>query len=484
MTDKARNHWLILVLLALAQFMVVLDVSIMNVALPAIERAFHMNQTSLQWIVTAYTLAFGGFLLLGGRAADLFGRRRMFMIGVAAFGLASLLDGLAPSGGMLIALRAVQGLAAAFMSPAALSIVLVTYREGHERNLALSVWGAVASGGAAAGVLLGGVITQYLGWRWNFFINVPVAALVVATAWRLLPAHESEETHNNLDLPGAISVTAALMLLVYGIVEAPSHGWTSASSLGYLAGSVILLIFFVLNELRAEYPLVPFRIFRIRNVLGANLTQMPIVAGMFSTFFFTSLYAQTVLGYSPVKTGLSFLVIPLSIAISATNVPRLVKRVGFKPILMIAPLFTSSALLWLAHIRVNGNYVHDLLPGFILMGLGMGATFIAMTIAATSGVPHKESGLASGILNTSQQVGGALGLAILTGLATSQGASFFKAHAAHATKLTALQAQVHGYHAAFYLASGFLLGASILATLLLKQEKVTAADLKPEAMMH
>jgi len=474
MVQKARNHWLILVLLALAQFMVVLDVSIVNVALPAVEKAFHMTQTSLQWIVTAYTLAFGGFLLLGGRAADLFGRRRLFIIGTIVFGVASLLDGLAQSGTMLIALRAAQGLAAAFMSPAALSIVLVTYREGHERNTALSVWGAVASGGAAAGVLLGGIITEYLGWRWNFFINVPVAILVATFAFRWLPAHESEETHNDLDLPGAVSVTAALMLLVYGIVEAPSHGWTAGSTLSYLGIAIALLVFFVWNELRVKNPLVPFKIFRIRNVTGANLTMMPIVAGMFSTFFFISLYTQTVLGYSPVKTGLSFLVIPVVIAIIATNVPRVVKKIGFKPILMVAPLFTAAALFWFSHIRVGGNFVHDLLPGFILMGIGMGGTFVAVTIAATSGVPARESGLASGILNTSQQVGGALGLAILTGLATSATTRFVHNLSTAPNKLTPALAEVHGFHTAFLVGTCFMLGASLLATVLLKQSKRTA----------
>lgn len=484
MVDKAKNHWIILILIALAQFMVVLDISIVNVALPAIERAFHMTQTSLQWIVTAYTLAFGGFLLLGGRAADLFGRRRMFMIGVIMFGIASLLDGLSQSGGMLIALRGLQGLSAAIMSPAALSIVLVTYREGHERNLALSVWGAVASGGAAAGVLLGGIITQYLGWRWNFFINVPIAIGVIFAALRLLPAHESEETHNNLDLPGAVSITAALMLLVYGIVEAPTHGWTAHSTLGFIGGSALLIAFFVWNELRAKHPLVPFKIFRIRNVVGANLTMMPIAAGLFSTFFFVSLYTQNVLGYSPVRTGLAFLVVPIAIAITATNVPRVVKKVGFKPILMIAPLVVGSALFWLAHIRVNGNYVHDLLPGLVLMGLGMGGTFIAVTIAATSGVTGRESGLASGILNTSQQVGGALGLALLTGIATSTSLRYVHNLTAAPTKLTPAIAEVHGFHSAFYLASAFMVGAAILATIVLKQPKVTDKEADAAVGMH
>jgi len=468
MTDKAKNHWWILLLLALAQFMVVLDTSIVNVALPAIEKAFHMNQSSLQWIVTAYTLTFGGFLLLGGRAADLFGRKRLFMIGTALFGLASLIDGLSQSGGMLVALRATQGLAAALMSPAALSIVLVTYREGHERNTALSVWGAVASGGAAAGVLLGGIITEYLGWRWNFFINVPVALGVLYASWKMLPAHESEESHNDLDLPGAISITAAMMLLVYGLVEAPSHGWTAGSTLGLLGGAIALLVFFIANELRSDHPLVPLGIFRLRNVTGANLTMMPIVAGMFSTFFFASLYIQTVLGYSPVKTGLSFLLIPVAIAISATQIPRLVKRIGYKPILMVSPLLVATSLFLLAHVPVHGTYLHDLLPGFILLGLGMGATFVPVTIAATSGVSGRQSGLASGLLNTSQQIGGALGLAILTGVATSSTATYLK-HAAHGDKLAVMTAQVHGFHSAFYVASGFMIGASLIATFVLKQ---------------
>jgi len=478
MSDKPKNHWLILLVLALAQFMVVLDTSIVNVALPAIQKAFHLTEANLQWMVTAYTLAFGGFLLLGGRAADLYGRRKLFIIGTAIFGVASLIDGLAPTGGVLIGLRAVQGLAAALMSPAALSIVLVTYREGHERNTALSVWGAVASGGAAAGMLLGGIITQYLGWRWNFLVNVPVALLVIAAAWRLVPAHESEETHNELDLPGAISITGALMLLVYGLVEAPSHGWTAHSTIAYLTMSLLLFVYFVMNEQRASHPLVPFKIFRIRNVTGANLVQMPIMAGMFSAFFFASLYAQTVLGYSPVKTGLSFLVIPFSIALSATNVPRLVQKIGFKPILVIAPLITAAALYLLAHVRVDGNFTHDLLPGFILMGLGMGATFIAITIAATSGVSGKQSGLASGLLSTAQQIGGAIGLAVLTGVSTAAASSYVKHLTTAPNKLTPLAAEVHGFHAAFYVATGFMLAASVLAAVLLKQRKVSSEELQ------
>lgn len=472
--EGGTSHWLILIVLALAQFMIVLDVSIVNVAIPAIQKAFSMSQENLQWIVTAYTLIFGGFLLLGGRAADLFGRRRLFVAGTILFGVASLLDGLATSGAMLIALRGLQGLAAAMMSPAALSIVLVTYREGHERNVALSVWGAVASGGAAAGVLFGGIITQYLGWRWNFFVNVPVALLVAFATLRLVPVHESEETHNDLDLPGAVSITAAMMLLVYGLVKAPTVGWTAGSSLTFFAASIALIAFFIFNEQRVKNPLVPLKIFRIRNVAGANLAQMPIVAGMFSTFFFITLYAQQVLGYSPVKTGLSFLTIPIVIGIAATNVPRLIQKIGFKPILIVGPLLVAAALYWFAQVRVNGNYVHDLLPGFILMGLGMGMNFIAITVAATSGVPARESGLASGILNTSQQIGGALGLAILTGIASSSAANYIHNLHTQPDKLTPLAAQVQGFHSAFYVAACFMIAASIIAAIVIKQKPVDA----------
>jgi MFS family permease len=363
------------------------------------------------------------------------------------------------------------------MSPAALSIVLVTYREGHERNTALSVWGAVASGGAAAGVLFGGIITQYLGWRWNFLVNVPISIAVFLAARALVPLHESEETHNDLDLPGAISITAALMTLVYGLVEAPSHGWTSGSSLTYFAVAIALFVFFYFNEKRSKHPLVPFDIFRIRSVTAANLVQLPIMGGMFSVFFFTSLYIQSVLGYSPVKSGLSFLVIPFAIAISATQAPRLIKKIGYKPIIMVAPLVVAVGLFLLGHIRVDGDYLHDILPGFILMGLGMGATFVSLTIAATSGVTGRESGLASGLLNTSQQIGGALGLAILLGLSVSSATRFAK-HVAHPDKLTPLVAQVHGYHAAYYLAAGFMVLASFIATVLIKQQKVSDADMK------
>jgi EmrB/QacA subfamily drug resistance transporter len=470
---KETSHWFILVLLALAQFMVVLDVSIVNVALPSIQHAFNMSQTSLQWIVTGYALTFGGFLLLGGRNADLFGRRRTFLIGVTAFTLASLGSGLSQSGGMLILFRALQGLAAAYMSPSALSIVLVTYREGHERNVALSVWGAVASGGAAVGVLAGGIITQYLSWRWNFFVNIPVGIFVVAAALRVLDKHESVAGHRNLDLPGAISVTGGLIMLVYTLVKAPAEGWTSSGSLLHFAIAFVLLAFFIYNESRAAYPLMPLKIFRIRNLAGANTFMFCMTAGMFSIFFFTSLYVQEVLGYSQVKTGFSFLVIPIVIAITATNVPRLIKRIGYRPILIVAPLFVSSGLFWLSHLTVNGAYWSDIAPGLILLGFGMGATFVSVTIAATSGVPHHESGLASGILNTAQQVGGALGLAVLTGIATSSTADYLRNLnlLMPPTHEQIAQATVHGFHDGYLIASTFGIVASLVAVFVIRNQR-------------
>ncbi len=468
--EKARSHWLILILLALAQFMVVLDSAIVNVALPALQRAFHLSQTNLQWIVTAYTLAFGGFLLLGGRAADLYGRRKIFLAGVTLFVAASLLAGLATNGTMLITLRAIQGLAGAFMSPAALSIVLITYREGHERNIALSIWGAVAAGGAAFGVLLGGILTEYLGWRYNFFINVPIGIAVLIGAWKLVPRHESEETHNDLDLLGAVSVTAGLMLLVYGLVEAPSHGWTAHSTLGFLAASAASLVVFVVNELRVKHPLVPFSIFKIRNITGANLTQMPVAAALFAIFYFTSIYVQEILHFSPVRTGLGFLPVPIVIAIAATGAPKLIKKIGYKRVLMISPWFIALGLFMLGHIPVHGNYFTRVMPGLIVMAFGAGFTFVSTTIAATSGVPGREAGLASGLINTAQQIGGALGLAILSGVSAASTVLFFH----HTPDKDA--AMVHGFHTAYYIGACFAIGSAMVATFIIKQKAPGAGE--------
>jgi MFS family permease len=349
---------------------------------------------------------------------------------------------------------------------------LVTYREGHERNVALSVWGAVAAGGAAAGVLFGGIFTQYLGWRWNFFVNVPVGMAVIFMALRILDRHDSKVEHNDLDLPGAVLVTGGLMLLVYALVKAPSLGWTDHMTLSYFGISLAALAGFIYNELRVKNPLMPLSIFRIRNLSGSNAMQLFITAGMFSVFFFTTLYLQLVLNYTPIKTGLSFLIIPFVIGITATNIPRLIQKIGYKPILVAAPLLVSSGLFWLSHIPVNGTFWGNVAPGMVVMGLGMGATFVSVTIAATSGVPHNLSGLASGVLNTSQQIGGALGLAVLTGISTSASTRYIQGLHLHAapTRDAIAAATVHGFHEGYLIASTFGICASLIALLVIRTQ--------------
>lgn len=471
LSKHASNKWVILALLALAQFMVVLDVSIVNVALPSIAHSLNFVQANLQWVVTAYALTFGGFLLLGGRTADLFGRRKVFMVAVTAFALVSLACGLAQTETQLILGRAIQGLAAAFMSPAALSIVLSEFREGNERNKALGVWAAVAAGGGAVGVLLGGVLTQYLSWRWNFFVNAPVGLFVVLASARLLPHHIGEENHKvKLDLSGAFWATSGLMSLVYGLSKAPNSGWNSHVVISFLAAAVVLLAAFVYNESKVAQPLMPLRLFKIRNVAGGNIAALVIASTLFSQFFFLTLYVQTVLGYSPSKSGLCFLPITFVIGITSAVVSKNVTRFGYKPFLAVGPIFLAIGFFMLTHIRVGGTYWHDVFPGVVINGLGMGFSFISMTLAATTGVPKHFSGLASGVLNTSQQVGGAIGLAVLSAVAVS--AARHGAMTDHTTTL--LQAQVDGYHSAFFTAVGLAIFASIVVALIVKNHKTNA----------
>ncbi len=480
---KETSKSLLLALLALAQFMVILDASVVNVALPAIQRTLHFSVGNLQWVVTAYTLAFGGFLLLGGRAADLYGRRRTFMMGLIGFTLGSMAVGLSQSSSFIIVARGFQGLSAAFMSPAALSIVLYTFREGGERNRALGVWASVAAGGAAAGVLLGGILTQYLNWRWNFFINVPVGIFVGISALRLVPAHASEADHNDLDLPGAVLVTGGLMTLVYALTKAPSWGWGSHTALEWLGAAVLLLAAFVVNEGFSKHPLMPLRVFGIRNLSGANLTQLPITASLFSMFFFVSLYVQTILGYDPVRSGLGFLPVTIIIAITATGASRLVARIGYKPFMVIAPLFMAAGLYMLGGTSVHGSYIHDVFPGLALIAFGAGMTFVSISIAATSGVAPQDSGLASGLLNTAQQVGGSLGLAILSGIAASKTAASLATVHGKPTHDAIAQASVAGFHGAFHVGVWFALGASVIAFVMIKQrrgEPQTAEAVGPE----
>lgn len=474
---KTVHKSIILALLAVAQFMVVLDVSIVNVALPSIQRALDFNPANLQWVVTAYGLAFGGFLLLGGRAADLFGPKRIFLWGTAFFGIASLITGLSGSSTVLIAARAVQGLAAAFMSPAALSLVITTFKEGKERNKALGVWGAVSAGGAAAGILFGGLLTEYADWRWNFFVNVPIALGVVLLAKRYVPEKREDLGHNHLDLRGAALVTTGLMLFVYGLAEAPGNGWTSASTLSFLGISFVLLALFVRNESRVEHPLMPLRLFKIRNVLGANLTQLPIMMSMFSMFFFLTLYIQNVMHFMPVKAGLSFLPVTIVIGIMSGVVANLVGKIGYKKILIVAPLLIAVSLLMFAQLpAAGGSYLTDVLPGLIIMSIGLGMSFVSLTIAATSGVPAKDSGLASGILNTSQQIGGALGLAILSGVSASKISSEL------AKGTDPANALIQGFHNAFYVGALFAVLASLAALTLLKHTKGEIIESAPAAI--
>ena len=465
---KTSSKWLTFVLVAIAQFMVVLDSAITNVALPTIKQQLHFSTSALQWVVTAYALSFGGFLLLGGRAADLFGRRRILLAGMAGFTFFSLLIGLTNSSTELIVLRALQGLAGAFMSPAALSIVLVTFRDGPARNRALSYWTLVATGGAALGLLLGGALTQYFGWRWNFFINVPIGIIMTVLISRLVPVHEREAEQRGLDASGALLVTSSLMLFVLAFSQAPLWGWASLRTLASLLAALVLLGGFIVNESRAKRPLMPLSIFKVRNVRGANMIMAPLYASMLGAFFLLTLYIQGVLHFSPVLTGLSFLPFPVTLAIASTRMPKLVQRYGYKRFLVIGPLLIGAGLLWVSQLHSGSNYWSGILPAALLMPLGIGMTMMPTIAAATSGVPSHQSGVASGLISTSQQMGGALGLSILSGIAASVAAS--NVH------LGASEAAIQGYHAAFLVAASFMLVASLVALWVIRSHKRPTPD--------
>jgi EmrB/QacA subfamily drug resistance transporter len=418
--DFREKRWLALVLLCSAQFVVVLDASIVNVALPTIGRALDFSQENLPWVVNAYILTFGGFLLLGGRTADLLGRRRVFMAGLLVVAVASLAAGFASTEGQLIAARAAQGLGAAIISPAALSIVTTTFGDGSERNKALGVWGAVAGSGGAAGVLLGGILTDGLGWEWVLWVNVPVSLIAFSLSPRLIAESRAEHETRAFDIAGAVTVTAALSILVYAVVDATSAGWGSTQTIGLIALSAVLAISFVAIELRAAKPLVPFSIFRIRTLTGANVVGLLVGASLFSMFFFISLYMQQVLGYSAIHAGLSYLPLALTIMASAAVASQLVTRFGYKPVLAAGLLFIVIGLVWFSRVSVGGGFTTDILGPSLFAAAGLGFAFVTTTIAAVSGVAESEAGLASGLINTSQQIGGALGLAVLSTLATSR----------------------------------------------------------------
>lgn len=472
---KEQSRWMILALLALSQFMVVLDTAIANVALPAIQKELGFESAALQWIITAYALTFGGMLLLGGRAADLFGRRKVLLAGITGFALTSFLIGIAQTPIEMIGFRALQGIAAAFMSPAALSIVLTTFREGSARNRALGVWATVASGGAAVGLVLGGLLTEYLNWRWNFFINVPLGLLAIAGILKFVPAHSTTAPHRHLDISGAALVTAGLMALVYGLTEAPVWGWTSLPTIGTLLASVLLIAGFIWNEKKVKQPLVPLSIFKIRNVAGANLLMVPVMASMLGMFFVLSLFIQNVLKYDPVLAGVSFFIFPVIVGVISNIVPKFIGKVGFKKFLIAGVSLLLLGLLTLIGISETSNYFLHILPGIVLMGTGMGFTFISASIAATSGVHADQAGLASGLMNVSQQMGGALGLAILSGVATEV--------AKASSHLGSIAATVVGDRAAFVAASVLALLGLVLALFVIRGHTASSeASAEPVAL--
>ena len=460
-TPRAKN--LALILLAMTQFVVVIDAAIVNVALPSIGAHLHFSRDDLSWVVNAYTLTFGGFLLLGGRLADLLGRRRMFMGGLVLFSLASFAGGIAQSEPWLIAARAVQGLGAAIVSPAALSIITTTFSEGTERNRALGIWGAVAGAGGAAGVLLGGILTSGLSWRWVLFVNVPIGITAALLAPRFLAESRAEDGAKTFDFPGAVTVTAGLSLLVYAVVDAVNSGWGSTATILRLAGAAALLVAFLLIEQRTRDPLMPFSIFRLRTLRGANIVGLLIGMSLFSMFFFISLYLQDVMHYSPIKTGISYLPLAVGIIVSAGLASQLVNRFGFKPPLVTGLLLISGGLIWFAQVPgTGGSYWADVLGPSLLAAVGLGFSFVTVTIAAVSGTKPHEAGLASGLINTSQQVGGALGLAILATVANSRTQDLF-----HSGVHTASIALTKGYDRAFLFGAGFAIAGAIVAAVLI-----------------
>jgi EmrB/QacA subfamily drug resistance transporter len=454
---SATSKWLVLVIACMAQFMVVLDATVVNIALPSVQRGLHFSPANLQWIVNGYTLVFGGFLLLGGRAADLIGRKRLFVAGVLLFSVASLINGFAQSSGMLIGGRALQGLGGALVSPAALAIITTTFSDAGERTKALGVWSAIAASGAAVGLLMGGVLTDIASWRWVFFVNVPVGVITIALAVRYVAESRIEVENRSFDLAGAVSVTGGLVVLVYAIVKAQSYGWGSAKTIGLLAVAVALLAIFMTIEARSKAPLMRLSIFRVRALAVADIVLLLVASGMFGMFFFASLYVQEILGYSPLRAGLAFLPVTAGIIIGAGVAQQLIKRVGVRNVSTAGIALASAGMLVLTQLPVHGSYVSDLLVGLLPMSLGMGLTFVPITLMGTSGVTDEDAGLASGLFNTAQQVGGSLGLAILSTLAASQTTSVL-----HGTSTAAvLAARVSGYHVAF-LAAALMLGAGVV----------------------
>jgi EmrB/QacA subfamily drug resistance transporter len=473
-SSRATNPWLILVIACLAQFMVVLDATVVNIALPSVQRGLHFSAANLQWVVNGYTLIFGGFLLLGGRAADLLGRKRLFIAGVVLFSAASLLNGVAQSSGMLIVGRGLQGLGGALVSPAALSIVTTTFTDGDQRTKALGVWSAIAAGGAAAGLLFGGILTDIASWRWVFFVNVPVGIASVLLALRFVTESRMETAHRSYDIAGAVTVTGGLVVLVYAIVKAQAYGWGSARTLGLGAAAFVLLAAFLVIESRSKAPLMRLNIFRIRTLAVADTALLLVASGMFGMFFFASLYVQEILGYSPLKAGLAFLPVSAGIMVGAGVAQQLIKRFGVRLVSIGGVMLATAGMAVLTQLPVHGSYAGNLLVGLLPMSIGMGLTFVPITLLGTGGVQGEDAGLASGLFNTAQQVGGSLGLAILSSLAASQTSSLLS----HGAAGGVAAARVSGYHVAFAAAAGMLAAAAVLMAFVLRRSHVRELELE------
>src|SRR5947207_4773130 len=474
---EGRRRWGILAIVGAAFFMTVLDVAIVNVAIPSIQSDLHVTEITVQWVLIAYAITFGGFLLLGGRMADLLGRKRIFIVGLVLFTLASLVCGLANSIGVLIGARAVQGVGAAIISPAALSIVSTTFREGAERNKALGIWGALGGSGAAAGVLIGGILVKYLGWQWIFYVNVPVGVLVGALTLPFVPESKAELGHHRFDAWGAITVTSGLALLVYAISKAPDVGWGSARTILFLIASVAILAVFVAIEQRSRAPLMPFRIFRIRSVLAANIVGFLLGAVIFANFLVLTLYVQQILGWSPLKTGITFLATAGTVVIWSGLAQGLTTRYGPRPVITIGLLILAASMLWYTQLPVDGHFWPDLLPPYLIFALGLAFGFVPVTIAALSSVAPQEAGLASGLINTSQQIGGAIGVAIASTVFTS----YVNANLKPTLRGGGTLAQVYttGYQHAFWALIALALLGAVLAFVLLRGTKIEASQGEP-----
>jgi EmrB/QacA subfamily drug resistance transporter len=455
---KTRRGALTLALLLLVQFLDFLDVSIVNVALPSIRHDLHFSQQSLQWVISSYVLTYGGFLLLGGRLADLLGRRSILLSGLGLFGAASLVGGLSHAEGLLIAARLAQGIGAALMSPAALSTLMTTFTNPRDRNVALGAWAAIPGFSGAFGVILSGVLTEGPGWRWIFYINVPLVVLAGMGAVALVGSQRPQRSAT-FDLAGAVLATSGMLLAIYTLVRAPDVGWGSARTIAGLAAAAAILVAFVVNEQRAKHPLVPFSIFRIKGLAAANLTQVISFSGLYSTFFFLSLYMQNVLDYSPLQTGLAYLPVTGGFMLSVGIVAQLLPRIGTKPVIAGGALIAAGGIYFLSHVPEHGTFAGNLLPGIVLLAFGLGGVFGGVTTAATEGVPADKAGIASGLLNASMQFGGALGLAVLSAVATERSRGVLN------TGGTLPHALTEGFQRAFLIGTGFVLVAAAIAML-------------------